>query len=376
MPRKRRDMPWCDLHKGVYHAFWYDPVARQTRRMSLRTDDAGKAQHRFAAFLTEGSPIYGSATGVPTMSEVFDLYVREHVEGTYIDADGVIQPNVVDKDRTMKALTPLRQFFGTRPAAGLTEQDSKDYATARRAGEVGAVKRSGAVWKGNNGTIRREMVVANAAVQFAIRRKLLKRDDAPVFDKPAVHASRCMWLFDDELLDLRLALPSGRVRDFLEVAYYTASRKSAVEKLTIFQVDLANDVVDLSFDGDRATNKRRPLVPIDPKLKPTLVRMVAEAKAAGRSNLFDPPSNIASAFEWAVKKAGMLHLPRRELRRAGKLTPHLLRHSRATHLLQAGADIYAVAQLLGDNPMTVARVYAHACSKATMARLNMKEGVG
>ncbi len=36
-----------------------------------------------------------------------------------------------------------------------------------------------------------------------------------------------------------------------------------------------------------------------------------------------------------------------------------MRHSRATHLLQAGVDIYTVARLLGDSVTTVERVYGH-----------------
>ena len=54
-------------------------------------------------------------------------------------------------------------------------------------------------------------------------------------------------------------------------------------------------------------------------------------------------------------------LPARDGRPAGRLTPHVLRHTRATHLLQKGVDPYAVAALLGDNLSTVLRVYGHHC---------------
>jgi site-specific recombinase XerD len=42
-----------------------------------------------------------------------------------------------------------------------------------------------------------------------------------------------------------------------------------------------------------------------------------------------------------------------------KAMPHVLRHSRATHLLEDGTPIYMVAQLLGDSIETVQSVYAH-----------------
>ena len=49
----------------------------------------------------------------------------------------------------------------------------------------------------------------------------------------------------------------------------------------------------------------------------------------------------------------------RSLNMPEKAFPHILRHSRATHLLQDGVSIYEVAKLLGDTIATVERVYGH-----------------
>jgi len=57
-----------------------------------------------------------------------------------------------------------------------------------------------------------------------------------------------------------------------------------------------------------------------------------------------------------------------------KSSPHILRHSRATHLLQEGIAIFAVARLLGDSVATVERVYAH-CSVAYLAEAISDDGL-
>jgi len=49
------------------------------------------------------------------------------------------------------------------------------------------------------------------------------------------------------------------------------------------------------------------------------------------------------------------------MRPSGSLSPHVLRHTRATHLLQQGVHPKAVADLLGYDVTTVLRVYGHAC---------------
>jgi len=51
--------------------------------------------------------------------------------------------------------------------------------------------------------------------------------------------------------------------------------------------------------------------------------------------------------------------PMRSLGLGDKANPHILRHSRATHLLQDGVSIYDVARLLGDSVQTIERVYGH-----------------
>lgn len=379
MPRKRQPAPWLgtreDTADGTYYAFWYNAAKQRVERLSLRTRDAAAAARRFAAFIEGGADIYG-LEGLPaaplTVSRVLDDYWTEHVQHKTIGPDGHEIPAVVDKARAEDAIENLKAYFGDRPVSDLSITESRKYAEARRTGTVAKLDRAGRKRLASNGTIKRELTVLTAALNHAAKMKRLSKNEVPAIEKPKTRRSRTMWLFEDELRKLRGAA-EGRCRDFIEIAYYTGARRASVERLTVFQVDLARGVINLSPDDDIETDKRRPIVPIDPALMPTLHRLKAEATRAGTEWLLGHPGPITSAFRWAAKKAGLATLPRRELRRAGNLTPHLLRHSRATHLLQQGRDIYAVANLLGDNPLTVARVYAHACSATMLARLGLDQ---
>jgi site-specific recombinase XerD len=65
--------------------------------------------------------------------------------------------------------------------------------------------------------------------------------------------------------------------------------------------------------------------------------------------LFGEPKKMYDGFKNHMETLGL----------GDKAFPHILRHSRATHLLQEGVPIYDVARLLGDTIATVDRVYGH-----------------
>lgn len=345
--RNQRRVPWLDVRDGVYYALWYDHERGRTDRRSLGTRDAGEAQARFAAFLVEGRAVHspGGNAGRPaglTVGEALDFYDREHV-----------QVKVVDKDRAEDVIANLRAHFGARQVADVDIPMSREYVEKRGMGLIGGLGRGGVPMAGSPATCRRELSVLIAAVNHCLAWGHLPPDglrrDANgrllLVELPADSEPVTRWLTHAELTALRAVCgETGRLRWFVELAYYTASRRDAIETLTWFQVDLERGRIALAKAGEKKTKKRRPIVAIDPVLRPWLAAM---REAVTGEFVLGSDQPVYRPFMDACARAGL----------GPDVTPHVLRHTRATHLLQQGKSLFAVANLLGDTTSTVERVY-------------------
>ena len=211
----------------------------------------------------------------------------------------------------------------------------------------------------SDSTVRRELGVLQAASNHARKWKRITLDKMPSIELPPESEPRLIWLYKDELAQLlEIAQEKERVLRFIQIAYHTAGRKASIETLEWSQVDLDAKRINLSKAGERQTKKRRPIVPVSEAMCGILQQMKDKAD---NQWVLGSPNNIAPGLEYMLKKAGMFELPERGLRAKGNLTAHVLRHSRATHLLQDGRTPYAVAQLLGDTIVTLLKTYGHAC---------------
>ena len=274
-----------------------------------------------------------------TVAEILEDYEREHV---------LIK--VKDKERAGIALVHLRAYFGPFPICAITHATVIRYCALRAKGTIGQPSKSP--------THRRELALLVAAFNRAVRYRKITGTDVPYIELPDASVPRDRWLTHKELERLFKAAPP-RCYMFVMLAYYTASRKTAIETLTWSQVDLAAGTITLDKPGARQTKKRRPVVPISPKLLP-LLQKAFEAKTT--EYVLGQPGKIRTAFTNACVRAGLENV-----------TPHTLRHTRATHLLQGGIDPWAVAGLLGDTVDTVLRVYGHHCPDHLRAALAIDE---
>ncbi len=141
-----------------------------------------------------------------------------------------------------------------------------------------------------------------------------------------------------------------------------------MERLTRFQVSLSpawtiNLTSPLENENERRSKKRRPVVPIDASIRPIIARLYEESQAANVEWLWGDKRDMYTEFNDHMKSIGL----------ADKAFPHVLRHSRASHLLQAGVPVFHVAKLLGDTVATVDRVYAH-CVPAGLATAIAESG--
>ncbi|TCB90483.1 site-specific tyrosine recombinase XerD [Micromonospora zingiberis] len=150
-----------------------------------------------------------------------------------------------------------------------------------------------------------------------------------------------------------------RDRALLEFLYGTGARISEAVGIAVDDVDLTDGVALLRGKGGRSR-----LVPIGGyalrALAAYLVRARPGLAAAGRGT----PTVFLNSRGGPLTRQGAWTILRRAAQRAGlpvdgpqAVSPHTLRHSYATHLLDGGADVRVVQELLGHASVTTTQVY-------------------
>lgn len=335
MGRKRREIPWLEWREnGVAYVHWYDAQAGYTRKRSLGTSDPDEAQRAYAEFLIGGGAAIDSRSrhGL-TVAQVLDAYTRQKIDAT----DDRGRPIMADGARQKIAIANLVAYFGDRPMSDIGPKESQGYKLARREGRVGPKQR-----KVGDATIRRELNCLIAAFNHCVKWELIDgvcRVELPIVE----HDEKVKWFTKDEIGYI-LDTTTGKLHDFTLLAYYTAARRRSIENLTAFQVSLRDGTIDLMPPDARATKKRKPMVPIYPEIRPTIERLMAESTDGF---LFSGHRGVYRTFVEHLADIGL------------KGHPHMLRHSRASHMLMDGEPIYKVARLLGDTVSTTERVYGH-----------------
>lgn len=154
--------------------------------------------------------------------------------------------------------------------------------------------------------------------------------------------------------------PARRDRAILEVLYGTGVRISELVGLSLADLDL--DAALLRVFGKGAKERVVPLGRL------AVASLVAWLSPAGREALAperwarrgDAEALFLNQRGGRLSRQGAWGIVRRYARSAGledRLTPHVLRHSCATHMLDHGADIRAVQELLGHASISITQVY-------------------
>lgn len=344
MARPVKGVPELKQRNGVYNIFYYDEQAKRTKRIGLRTRDPVEATTRFAAFLTEGRDVF-APTGEKGISvhQALDDYYKEHV--TSKDDKG--RPNVVDVRRIEDIISNLKSFF-KGPLSEIDVNLCRQYTLGRRSGTVcGFNHPKFEHRKAKDSTIRRELGALRTAAKHALKWKRITLDKFPTFERPKepeVEDEYVKWFLKTDI-DRILGAAEGRMKVLVHLLYYWGARWGWVAKLQRFQVDFDNEKVNPYKPGEKRTNKRRRSMPIFPEIRSMLTDLCEGLE----------PNDYLFGKNFKVNK------PFGRLCASLKLdgNPHMLRHSRATHLLLAKESIYVVARLLADTPQTVERIYGH-----------------
>lgn len=257
-----------------------------------------------------------------TVNEILDAYLTEHVEH-----------KVVDKFRQNYGANHVKNHLGRLPIADIDIPKCRKYVKERAQEEA------------QNSTIRRELTILRAAANHALRWRKITPDQMPQFELPEEgEPDTVMWFTKEQMVAMFRECSSGKLACFIRICYFTGARRRSVERLWKSQIDLMGQRIHLWRPGEKITKKRRPTVPLYPEIRPSVDWLMQNS---GTQYLFGAHHDFYKPFAKLTKRLGF------------EGHPHMLRHSRATHMLQEGESVFKVAKLLGDSVATVERVYGH-----------------
>jgi integrase/recombinase XerD len=213
-------------------------------------------------------------------------------------------------------------------------------------------------------TVARHLVTLRNFFRFAQTQELVPEDPTLNLESPKIRRSLPGYLRLEEVEKL-LAQPDEKTpiglrdRAMLEVLYSSGLRVSELIGLRVMDLDRSVGCVRCIGKGDKER-----IVPIGKKATALVEKYLREARpkllskgaAANSQALF--LNRRGGAFSrvgvWKILSA---YGRKADLRVA--LTPHMLRHSFATHLLERGADLRSVQLMLGHSDISTTQIYTH-----------------
>lgn len=212
-------------------------------------------------------------------------------------------------------------------------------------------------------TVARKVASLRSFFQFCCRRGRLGWNPAALVATPKIPKPLPRHLTVDQAFQL-LATPQGggplvlRDRAILELFYTSGIRLGELCGLTVDDVDLDQRLVKVMGKGN---NER--IVPVGRPAAEALSAYLAarDTLKRGKSSMYRGPLFL-NHRGGCLTPRGVERILEKYLRKSGMgkaITPHGLRHSFATHLLQAGADLRVIQELLGHARLSTTQRYTH-----------------
>lgn len=207
----------------------------------------------------------------------------------------------------------------------------------------------------------RHLVAIRGLYRFLVQEKILRNDPARLIDLPRTSLKLPAVLSREEIEVLMQAPDTDKslgARDaaMLELLYAAGLRVSELINLKLQDINLEAGFVRVFGKGAKER-----IVPIGTQAKEKIEYYLKTVRSKRLKQQSSPYLFVARANR-PMTRQGFWKLLRRYALQAGlnkKITPHSLRHSFASHLLEGGADLRAVQIMLGHVDISTTQIYTH-----------------
>ena len=287
------------------------------------------------------------------MSEFFTTYLPVYLDYLAVEK-GLAKNSLVSYG------TDLRRFgtwLNERPLDGVKRQDVVRYFQSLRSSGISAR------------SVARSLAALRGFFRFLVRERHLKHDPTENVDNPKLWTNLPKSLQTSEVEALLAApdleTPDG-LRDaaMLELLYATGLRVSE-----LISVKIEDLVLDAGFLRTFGKGSKERIVPFGDTARKAIAIYIERGRPVfNRKN--DPHLFLTNRSRPMSRQTFWMKIVK-YARQAGirsHISPHVLRHSFATHLLENGADLRSVQLMLGHSDISTTQIYTHV-SRARLQKL-------
>jgi integrase len=282
------------------------------------------------------------------------------VLSVYLDDCGA---RVVDQQKLERCIGRLNKFWGGKTLSNMTSAECRAYVKSR----------------GKAGGARSDLETLRAAINHHAKENLhygvvhvALPPKGPPRDRwltraEAAHLLRTCWRYRETQTIhcgrhkghtvATVKRPLRHLARFILIGLYTGTRAGAISSASPYRelghsfVDIGQGIFYRQAIGRRASKKRQPPAPIPTRLLAHMRRWIRRGVVTSHFVEWNgaPVKSVKTAFNRAVRLAGLW----------GRVTPHTLRHTAATWLMQRGVPVWQAAGFLGMSAEILEKTYGH-----------------
>lgn len=209
-------------------------------------------------------------------------------------------------------------------------------------------------------SVARKIACFRSFFKFCIRSEWIKQDPSQALVFPKLDKPLPQFFLENDILNALEAINTqsregSRDRAILEMFYGTGMRLSELKQIDVNDLDCESGLVRVTGKGSKDR-----VLPLGKHCMKHIQQYLR------KRHLFNPTRSEEALFlnpsGGRLSSRGIQYIVKRWLKNSSemkKLSPHVLRHTFATHLLDRGADLRAVKDLLGHESLSTTQVYTH-----------------